>query len=314
MQSGQIGIATVPDSRFDGLVALYKPKKTVPAKIELFDTPGLSRTEQTVNSQRLGVIRESKALVQVIGAHSGSDPLADVSAFNDDVILADLQIVTNRIDKLNKDILKPRPDREALRGELASLEPIAAKLNDGHMLLDFEFNEDQEKAVKSFSLLSRKKRMIAINTADAAFDAAVVTKLEADGYNVVSAPFGLELELQSLPEEERAEFAADMGITESCRIRMLRAIFAVTEQITFFTSDEKEVHAWLLRRGGTAVEAADAIHSDLARGFIRADIMAVSDLLQLGSEREVKAAGLQHVEGKDYVMQDGDEIVVRSGV
>src|SRR4029079_11878753 len=103
MQSGQIGIATVPDSRFDGLVELYKPKKTVPAKIELFDTPGLSRTEHGDNGQRLGVIRESKALVQVIGAYAGSEPVADVAAFNDDVILADLQIVTNRIDKLNKD-------------------------------------------------------------------------------------------------------------------------------------------------------------------------------------------------------------------
>ena len=311
---GQAGVAVVPDQRFDRLVTLFKPKKTVPAKIELFDTPGLSRSEQSLNAQRLGVIRESKSMVQVIGVHAGVDPLADVEAFDDDVVLADLQIVTNRIDKLKKDILKPRPDREALKLELEALEPIAAKLDSGSMLHDFEFDREQERATKSFSLLSRKTRLVLLNTVDAAIDEGVVKKLEAAGHRVVSAPVGLELELQSLPEDERAIFAAEMGIGQPCRERVLQAIFAVTDQITFFTCDEKEVHAWLLQRGGTAVEAADSIHSDLARGFIRADIMSVDDLLRLGSERELKAAGLQHVEGKDYVMQDGDEIVVRSGI
>jgi ribosome-binding ATPase YchF (GTP1/OBG family) len=197
---------------------------------------------------------------------------------------------------------------------LECLEPIHAELDQGHMLHDFEFSRDQEKAVKSFSLLSRKRRLVLLNTVDAAVDESAVATLEAAGHRVVSAPVGLELELQSLPADDRALFAAEMGISQSCREGVMQAIFSVTDQITFFTCDEKEVHAWLLRRGGTAVEAADAIHSDLARGFIRADIMSVEDLLRLGSEREVKAAGLQHVEGKDYVMQDGDEIVVRSGI
>ncbi len=314
VQLGQVGVAVVPDDRFDGLVTLFKPKKTVPAKIELFDTPGLSRSEHSLNAQRLGVIRESKALVQVVGVFGGVEPLADVAAFDDDVVLADLLIVTNRLDKLRKDITKPRPDRDALRQEVEALEPIAAQLDQGRMLHDFKFDREQEMATKSFSLLSRKMRLVLLNTVDAAVDESVVKTLEAAGHRVVSAPVGLELELQSLPAEDRALFAAEMGIAKPCRERLLQAIFSVTEQITFFTCDEKEVHAWLLRRGGTAVEAADTIHSDLARGFIRADIMSVNDLLRLGSERELKAAGLQHVEGKEYVMQDGDEIVVRSGI
>jgi ribosome-binding ATPase YchF (GTP1/OBG family) len=156
--------------------------------------------------------------------------------------------------------------------------------------------------------------LLLVNTAESAYDPAVVQSLSEAGYQVVTAPLGLEIELQSLDPAEQAEFAAELGITGSSRERLLRAIFDVTEQITFFTSDEKEVHAWLLKRGSTAVEAAAAIHTDLARGFIRAEVMAVDDLLRLGSEREVKAQNLYHLVGKEHIIQDGDEVVIRSGV
>ncbi|HEX4070461.1 MAG TPA: GTPase, partial [Planctomycetaceae bacterium] len=119
---GQLGTAVVPDARFDRLVALFKPKKTSPARIELFDTPGLDRKAQEVNAQRLGVIRESNALVLVVGCFAGADPVADVRSFQDDIILADLQVVTNRMSRLQKDVAKPRPDREQLQAESAALE------------------------------------------------------------------------------------------------------------------------------------------------------------------------------------------------
>ncbi|MCH7988680.1 MAG: DUF933 domain-containing protein, partial [Planctomycetes bacterium] len=128
------------------------------------------------------------------------------------------------------------------------------------------------------------------------------------------APIGLELDVQALPEEERAEFSAEMGLSESCARRVLRAIFEITDLITFYTCNEKEVHAWLLKKGASALEAADSIHSDLARGFIRVEVQPVDDLIRLGSERDVKAAGLHHVEGKEYAIQNGDEIVVRFNV
>ena len=153
-----------------------------------------------------------------------------------------------------------------------------------------------------------------LNTADASQDADALAQLEGIEHSVVTAPLGLELELQALSPEERTEFAAEMGLKEPSREKLIRAIFDVTDQITFYTCNEKEVHAWLLNRGGTALEAADSIHSDLARGFIRAEITPVDDLLRLGSERELKAAGLHHVEGKEYAMQDGDELVVRFNV
>ena len=128
---GQLGTAVVHDVRFDGLVDLFKPKKVSPARIELFDTPGLDRKDHESNAQRLGVIRESAALAQVVGCFGGADPLADVRAFQDDLVLADLQVVSNRLGRLRKDLAKPRPDREQLQAEIAALEPIAARLEIG---------------------------------------------------------------------------------------------------------------------------------------------------------------------------------------
>ncbi|MFN0197765.1 MAG: DUF933 domain-containing protein [Planctomycetaceae bacterium] len=312
--TGQVGVATVVDERFDGLVKLFNPKKITPAKIELFDTPGLSRSQQEGNSQKLGIIRESAVLVQVIGVYSGVDPMADARAFLDDIILADLQVVSNRHERLKKDVGRARPDRAELQKEFDALEPIVAMLSDGKLLRDYEFSEIQEKACQSFQLLTRKPRLIVLNTPDSQIDAAMLERVQAIGDRVVAGPIGLELEVASLPEADREEFAAAMGLTGSCKTRLIQAIFEITDLITFFTSDEKEVHAWLLRRGSNALEAAGSIHTDLARGFIRAEIMSVADLLRLGSEREVKAAGLHHVEGKEYVMQDGDEIVIRFSV
>lgn len=311
---GQVGMATLPDKRFDELVKLYKPKKITPAKIELFDTPGLSREHGESNNQRISVVREAEALVHVIGAYAGGDALADARNFEDDLMLADLQVLKNRIDRLEMSVKKNRPDREESQEELLLLRPIEELLQGGKLLRNAELTAEQEKCTRSFSLLTRKPQLILLNTSDATVDGSVVAKLEAAGYRVVAAPLGLELEVQALDESERAAFAADFGLGEPSRDRVLRAIFEATQQITFFTSDEKEVRAWLLKRGSTAFDAAGTIHTDLARGFIRAEIMAVDDLLRLGSEREVKAANLYHTVGKDHVMRDGDEIVVRFNV
>lgn len=312
--TGQVGVTIVPDERFDRLVALYRPKKVTPAKIELFDTPGLDRREHSVNAQRLGVIREATALAQVVGAFAGGDPVAEVRDFVTDLVLADLQIVSNRIERLKKDITKPIPNRAQLLEELDALQPIAERLGDGQTLHEFPLSELQERTTRSFSLLSRKRHLVLLNTADSNVDTELVGRIEQMGYPVVAGPFGLELEIAALPEEDRAAFAAEMGLAESSRPRVLRAIFELTDYITFYTCDEKEVHAWLLKRGSNAVDAASTIHTDLARGFIRAEVMSTDDLLRLGSEREVKAAGLQRTEGKDYIVRDGDEIVVRFNV
>lgn len=312
--SGQVAEAVVPDDRYDRLVAHHKPKKEVPAKIQVFDTPGLGRDQQDANAQKLGIIREAQVLVHVVGAFAGADAVADAGAFEDDLVLADLQVINNRVERLKKDVTKPRPDREELQKELEALLPIVECLENGDPVRGLEVSEFQEKMMRSFSLVTLKPQLLVLNTADSDVDQAVVEKLEAEGHRVVAAPFGLELELSALPEEERAEFAAEMGLGEPSRSRLLRSIFEVTDQITFYTSGEKEVHAWLLKRGCTILEAADSIHSDLARGFVRAEVWPVDEFLKLGSERELKAAGINQVVGKEYIVQDGDEVFIRSGV
>jgi len=311
---GQHGMAVVPDERFDGLVELFRPRKISPAKIELVDTPGLSRDRSEANAQRLGIIRESAVIVHVIGAYAGFNPLADARALDEELILADLQAVTNRIERLEKDAKKPRPDREELHTEREVLEPVAGWLGQGRPAREMSLTDRQHDAIRSFSLFTMKQQLLVINTSESAYDEELVAKLAALGTRVVVAPVGLELEVQALPEVDRDVFANELGLAGSSRKRLLRAIFEITDQILFFTANEQEVHAWTLKRGSTALDAAGSIHSDLARGFIRAEIMPVADLLRLGSEREVKAAGLHHVEGKDYEIQDGDELLVRFSV
>jgi ribosome-binding ATPase YchF (GTP1/OBG family) len=316
VHTGQVGELTVPDPRFDKLVALFRPKKQVPAKIQLFDTPGLSRGDQKANAQRFGVMRESHALIHVIGVFAGAHPAEEVQAFTDECILSDLAIVTNRLERLKKDLSKPRPgpEKEQLQVELEALTPIEATLSAGRPVRSLTLTAEQLKATRSFSLLSGKTILVVLNTAESKFDPALLEQVTRLGFKTIAAPVGLEQEIEALPEADRAEFAAEMGLTESCKARVARAIFEATEQITFYTCDEKEVHAWLLHRGETALDAAATIHTDLAKHFIRAEIMSTEDLLRLGSEKEVRAAGLYRLEGKDYVMQDGDEIVVRANV
>src|SRR5579862_9229888 len=154
--SGQVGMAVLPDNRFDGLVKLYNPKKITPAKIELFDTPGLSREHGESNNQRISVVREANALVHVIGAYSGGDPVADARTFEEDLMLADQQVLQNRIERLEASIKKNRPDREECREELALISPIHEMLQGAKLLRGVEFSADQEKVTKSFSLLTRK--------------------------------------------------------------------------------------------------------------------------------------------------------------
>ncbi len=312
--AGQVGQATVADARFDGLVRLYRPGKEVPARIELLDTPGLDRRQQDVNPQRLGVIREAQALVQVVGAFNGVDVADEIERFSEELALADLQIVSNRVSRLEVDATKPRPDREELQAELEALRPIAEALETNLNLDGIELTELQERICRSFSLLTLKKRLVLINTAEPDADDDTVAALRSAGHQAMVAAIGLELELEALDEADRDEMATELGLSGSCRNELMQAILATADLITFYTCAEKEVHAWLLRRGLTAVDAADSIHSDLARGFIRAEVTPCDKLLELGSEKEVKAAGLWHVEGKDYIVEDGDELFIRSGV
>ena len=307
----QSAMCTVPEPRIDDLVKIYQPKKVTQAALEIVDTPGLSRTHEG-SAQKLATIREAGALVIVIAGFGGSDAKADLRNFDDDLLIADLDIVQGRVERLRDQLKKPRPgpDREKDQAELAALEPILAELEAGRPLHQFPMTPDQKKAIKSFQLFSDKPRLMIVNLAD---DDTNAERFQSAGQGAELHAFSIQLQmdLAGMPPDERAEFCREMGVQPFDRDQLIRRIMDVSGQMLFFTAGEKEVRTWMLRQGGTAVEAAAGIHTDLAKGFIRAETMTHADLVRVGSEREIKAAGLMRQEPKDYVIRDGDIILIK---
>jgi GTP-binding protein YchF len=315
--ASQSAMAPVPDARLEALAKIYHPKKITVAALELVDTAGLDRTHEG-NAARLAQIREASSLVLVVDAFErGSNPLADVEAFNDDFLLADLEIVSSRIGRLRESLQKHRPNRDAELAELAALDPLLAALESGTPLSAAGMNEEQLKITRSFRLLTEKPRFVVFNVADDETQGgALVERLAARRTPIpaVALPARLELELSRLSAEERDAFRREMGLAGFDRDALLHALVEVSGQLIFFTAGDKEVRSWMLRKGGTALEAAAGVHTDLARGFIRAEVMKCDDLLRLGSEREIKAHGLLRQEPKNYVVQEGDILHIRFSV
>jgi ribosome-binding ATPase YchF (GTP1/OBG family) len=311
--TGQSAMAAVPEPRVKLLCDIYHPKKVTLASLELVDTPGLSRTHEG-NAARLAIIREAGCLVLVVAAFGGSDPLTDLTSFREDLLLADLEIVTGRVERLRESVKKPRPNRDQELAELAALERVLAALEAGTPLTSDKMSEDDARATRSFRLMWEKPMLVIVNIADDD-DAARFDRPATDNEpRMLAVRVGLERELERMETADRAEFERELGLTGSRRDEVLRALLDASGQMLYFTAGEKEVRTWMLRKGGTALEAADNVHSDLARGFIRAETMQVDDLVRLGSEREVKAAHLVRQEPKDYVIRDGDILHIKSGI
>jgi ribosome-binding ATPase len=311
VHSGQIGIATLADPRLEFLAALHKPKKVTSATVELLDTPGLMPGSHGDNPQRLALIREGDALLIVLGAFAGSDPAADLAAFRDEILFADLGVVTNRAERLEASVKKPKPDREAQLKELEIVKRVRDALETGAPIASLGLTEDDRKPMRSFGLLTDKPQIVVVNQPQEAKLPASLLALVPDALAIDAK---LELELSQLDADERASFASDMGITEMGRDRIIRKAYDAVGIITFFTAGEPEVRGWNVERGGSAVDAAGKIHTDLAKGFIRAEVTAFDDLARLGTVKEVKAKNLQRLEGKDYIVKDGDIMFFRSGL
>jgi ribosome-binding ATPase len=311
IHTGQVGIATLNDPRLDFLAAIHKPKKFTPATVEMLDTPGLMPGTHGDNPQRLALIREGDALLIVLGTYAGADPAADLAAFRDELLFADLSVVTNRAERLEASVKKPRPDREQQLKELDLVKRVLAVLDEGRTVASLGLNDEEKKPLRSFGLLTDKPQVVIVNTIQGQELPAALLELSPDALAIDAK---LELELAQLEPEERTAFMADMEIVELGRDRIIRKAYDAVGIITFFTAGEPEVRGWNLERGSTAVEAAGKIHTDLAKGFIRAEVTAFDDLKQAGSVKEVKARGLQRLEGKDYVIKDGDVVYFRSGL
>ncbi len=306
----QSAMAIVPDERVAQLCEIYKPKKITQASIEIVDTPGLARSHEG-SAQKLAMIREAGALIVVVANFGGAEAAADLQNFDDDLLIADLDIVTGRVERLRDSVKKPRPNREKEQEELDLLEPLLAELEAGRPLHKQPLTDQQRKAIKSFQLFADKPRLIVVNTDDDDTQGERFAGLAPPGTELIALSLTLQMDLAAMPPQEREEFCREMGVQPAGRDALLRRIMHASRQMLFFTAGDKEVRTWLIDQGGTALDAAAGIHTDLARGFIRAETMAVADLVRLGSEREIKAAGLVRQEPKDYVIQDGDIITIK---
>ncbi len=308
----QSAMAIVPDDRVADLQKIYQPKKTTLASLDLVDTPGLSRTHEG-SAAKLGMIREAGCLLIVIAAHGAADPLADLQNFDEDLLIADLEIVTGRIERLRESVKKPRPNRDDDLAELAALEPLPEWMESGKSLRDLDMTPDQQKAIRSFKLFSEKPRLVIFNPDEGEENPDFLARVPADVESVCCS-LSLQLELTQMQPSERQEFCEEMGVTSYDSDELLRKIMHISGQMLFFTAGEKEVRTWMIPQGCTAVDAAGGIHTDLAKGFVRAETMTCDDLIRLGSERDVKANNLMRHEHKGYVIQEGEILHILSSV
>jgi len=310
-----IGTALVRDTRLEQLRDLFNPKRYVPATVQYVDIPGMKRGE-SAESLDLAKLKTVDALVHVVRAFEdpemlhaeGSlDPARDVAMLDLELILADHDLVERRLDRLEKSSkrgLNPEEQRE--KALLADV--ILPTLEAEKPLREIALEPDDERRLRGFQLLSAKPMLIVVNVGEDRAGASVsdlgLELRPAVSAVVVSAP--IEQEISALAPEEQKEFLADLGLTEPSLDRVNRASYELLGLIAFFTVGEDEVRAWTIRRGTKAREAAGTIHSDIERGFIRAEIVHWDDLVRLKTMAACSKAGLTRLEGKEYVVQDGD--------
>jgi ribosome-binding ATPase len=323
-QAAHVGVAQVPDLRLARLRDLFQPRRYVPATVQFVDVPGVQRGQGSANLD-LVKLREVDALVHVVRAFEdpelphpdGSvDPARDVANLDLELILADLELVERRLERLQQSAkrgLKPEENRER---ELLQ-EVVAPALENERPLRSVELAPDDEKRLRGFQLLSSKPLLMVLNVGetDLSRDAAEILGAEpGDGTAavVVSAP--IEQEIAQLGPEEAQEFLADLGLGEPSIDRVIRASYALLGRISFFTVGEDEVRAWTVRRHTDARTAAGAIHSDIERGFIRAEVVAWDLLLERGSLAACRDRGELRLEGKEYEVADGEVVHFRFNV
>jgi GTP-binding protein YchF len=311
-----IGVANVRDERLERLRDLFKPRRYVPATIQYVDIPGIKKGE-SAESLDLAKLKTVDALVHVVRAfrepeilHSeGSiDPARDIATLDLELILADHDLVERRLERLEKAVkrgLNPEEQRE--RKLLA--EVILPALEAETPLREISLDPDDERRLRGFQLLSAKPMLVVLNVNEAevaAADPAALGIVLRPAVLAVTVSAPIEEEIGRLPPEEQRDFLADIGLASPSVDRVTRASYELLGLLAFFTVGEDVVRAWTVRRGSKAREAAGTIHSDIERGFIRAEVVRYDDLLRLKTMAACREAGLLRLEGKEYEMQDGD--------
>lgn len=317
--SGEVRLGTVrvPDERIDVLSEIYRPKKTTYAEMTFCDVPGEHGAEKRGLSPRgLQQIRDQEALCLVLrdfvnpALATDPDPLAELDAFHTECVLADLEIVEKRLERSRKE--------QAAGHEVAAFELAAATLTEERPLRSISESALDRDLLKGFGLLTHRPLLVALNRSeDEAAESMpddLTTRIEALGAAWLTLCASVEADIAGMEPAEQVEFLADFGLAESALARFIRAAYGLLDLISFFTVGPDEVRAWTVRRGTRAQKAAGKIHSDLERGFIRAEVVPFDVFMEHGSETAVKEAGKLQVEGKEYVVQDGDIVHVRFNV
>ena len=325
-----VGMVEVPDKRLDRIQELIPAKKIVPTTFEFTDIAGIVKGAskgEGLGNKFLENIRQTDAIVHVVRAFDNDDitsvsgkvdPIEDIDTINLELVMADLDAVNKRLAKVQR-VAKGR-DKDAL-AELAVLNKIKPALEDGKSVRSLDFSDDEKKIVKGLFLLTSKPVLYVANIAEddmADPDAnkymdQIKEHVKDDG-EVIGVAAAAEEQIAEMDDADKADFLEMEGVTEPGLNRLIRAAYKLLGLETFFTAGGPETRAWTYRKGTKAPQAAGIIHSDFERGFIRAEVMSFEDLDQLGSEAAVKEAGKLRLEGKDYVMQDGDIVEFRFNV
>ncbi|MGD0573494.1 MAG: DUF933 domain-containing protein [Sedimentisphaerales bacterium] len=306
-----------PDERIEWLTNLYKPKKTVHATIECLDVPGLNFADdhgRAAAKRLIDQIRIVDMIALVIGAYEDSaNPAKDLIDLRTELLLTDLALVTTRIEKLEKDAHKPSKTQAHDKAELELHKKLQAAIESEKPISSVVTNDAELEMVRALGFLTLKPMVVAVNISEGGEE----QKLQIPGdasTPIISVCAKLEYELSQLDAESKKQFMSDLGITESAAGKFVHACFKTLGLISFLTVGPDEVRAWPIKQGTTALDAAGKIHSDIKRGFIRAETFAYSDIKQLGDEKAVKAAGKFRLEGKEYLVRDGDIINFRFNV
>lgn len=313
----------VHDARLDRLRDDFRPKKYTPAALEVLDFPAVrDATDRAGVADILAPAREADALLIVLRDFSNPsvpggdrvDPLAEFDGVRAELILSDLVIVEKRLDKLAEKSRKPAFGDEEKR-ELSLLTQLKERLEKEETGLPAEWSDEDRKRLCGFAFLSTKPRVVVVNAEVGTIPEETVRRLcEATGSEVLVVAAQSEREILELPEAEREPFLREYGIREFMRDHLVRALYRAAARVSFFTVGEKEVRAWTIRDGETAVQAAGAIHSDIERGFIRAEVVSYADYDRYGGMKGAKEAGHYRLEGRDYLVREADIILFRFSV
>lgn len=325
-----VGVVAVPDERLDKLTEMYKPQKTTPAVIEFVDIAGLVKGAskgEGLGNKFLSHIREVDSIVEVVRCFEDSnivhvdgsvDPLRDIETINLELIFADIETIDKKLDKARKNL---KADKK-YQFEIDTLEKVKKVLEEGKSARTIDLNEEEKEVLKDAFLLTMKPILYIANVSENEIEnpdenenvKKVKQYAKTENAEVIPLCVKLEEELSTLDKEDKIEMLHELGLEESGLDKVIKASYKLLGLMSFLTAGEPEVRAWTIKIGTKAPKAAGKIHSDIERGFIRAEVVSYEDLIREGSMNAVKEKGLMRLEGKDYTMQDGDIVLFRFNV